>query len=271
MVVGGASGNPINLSDAIEQFFVGLRIFGKTTQNGTPTPDAPVELVSVGGNGSITVNVTGEHTSQNVVVSTPNGLPGIPVTSGGNHTDASGQRWICDEIDFARGVYIQRAKRIVVDGIDEIWKKSSLQSVDGATRFDVEIAGEPRAAQRFCLCDAYAGTDYVNFYVDSCWCNASQDIPHLEFRICTSHASTVEELVILLQANPVEFIYAIHAPIETPLTEEDLAAYASLHTYRNNTTVTNDAGAHMELEYVMDAKKYIDSKIAGAILSATVE
>ena len=41
-------------------------------------------------------------------VSTPNGLHGIPVESGGNYTDANGQRWICDEVEFSRGVYVQR-------------------------------------------------------------------------------------------------------------------------------------------------------------------
>ena len=203
MVIGSASGENIAVSDASNYNVVGLRIFGKTTQDGVPTPDAPVELVSPGDSGSINVNVAGGNNTHSMTVSTPNGLPGIKVTSGGNYTDSNGQQWVCDEIDFARGVYIQRAKRIVVDGVDEIWKKSSLQSVDGATRFDIEIAGEPRAAQRFCLCNAYAGTDYVNFYVDSCWCNASQDIPHLEFRICTSHASTVEELLARCMYTPL--------------------------------------------------------------------
>ena len=46
MVVGSAEGNNIHLDDAIDQFFVGMRIFGKTTQDGTPTPEAPVKLVS---------------------------------------------------------------------------------------------------------------------------------------------------------------------------------------------------------------------------------
>ena len=45
---------------------------------------------------------------QELTVSTPNGLPGIPVTSGGNYVDENGQGWICDEIDFERGVYVQR-------------------------------------------------------------------------------------------------------------------------------------------------------------------
>jgi hypothetical protein len=69
---------------------------------------------------------------------------------------------------------------------------------------------------------------------------------------------------------PMVFDYAIK-PTETPLSEEELAAYASLHTYKGHTTVSNDAGAWMDLEYVMDAKKYIDRLIAGNIVPATVE
>ena len=34
---------------------------------------------------------------------TPNGLPGIPVTSGGNYTDPTGRQWVCDEVDFGEG------------------------------------------------------------------------------------------------------------------------------------------------------------------------
>jgi hypothetical protein len=65
--------------------------------------------------------------------------------------------------------------------------------------------------------------------------------------------------------------FPLLAPIETPLSEEELAAYASLHTYKDNTTVSNDAGAWMDLEYVMDAKKYIDNLVTGSMAPATVE
>lgn len=51
-----------------------------------------------------------------------NGLPGIPVTAGGNYTDANGKQYICNEIDFAAGKYVQRVKEIVLDGsYDEVW------------------------------------------------------------------------------------------------------------------------------------------------------
>ena len=48
------------------------------------------------------------YKDQSLTLSTPNGLPGIPVKSGGNYTDEDGQQWVCDEIDFVRGKYIQR-------------------------------------------------------------------------------------------------------------------------------------------------------------------
>ena len=40
------------------------------------------------------------YREQLLTLPTPNGLPGIPVTSGGNYTDENGQQWICDEVDL---------------------------------------------------------------------------------------------------------------------------------------------------------------------------
>ena len=94
------SGEVITITDAAKRGFRSLSIFGKTTQDGTPTPDSPVDLVSVGESGRITVNIIGESQSQSMSIDMPNGLPGIPVDAGGNYTDANGQQWICDEIDF---------------------------------------------------------------------------------------------------------------------------------------------------------------------------
>lgn len=49
---------------------------------------------------------------QSISVSTPNGLPGIPVTSDGNYTDENGQQYICDEVDVENKVHIHRLKKI---------------------------------------------------------------------------------------------------------------------------------------------------------------
>ena len=228
----------------------------------SPSPDYPQELVSPGDSGSIVVSVTENGKSQSMTIATPNGLTGVPVSEGGNYTDENNQRWVCNEFDFQRGVLIQRTKKYAVDGSDdEAWRISALQEVSGATRFDITVASEPPAGRKFCLCDAYMGSEYANRYTESCWCNDESVSKSLEFRICTAYATTVEELKALLKANPVNFVYQFAKAIETPLSEEELAAYAALHTYRDNTTVSNDSSAYMELEYVMDAKKYIDEKL----------
>lgn len=57
-----ASGSVISANDAAEgRPFRGLRVFGKSTQDGTPTPEVPAPIVNTGEGGSITVEVTGRN------------------------------------------------------------------------------------------------------------------------------------------------------------------------------------------------------------------
>ena len=61
-ILNTASGSVITADDAAEDRpFRGLRVFGKSTQDGTPTPEAPVPIASAGESGSITVEVTGRN------------------------------------------------------------------------------------------------------------------------------------------------------------------------------------------------------------------
>ena len=61
---------------------------------------------------------------------------------------------------------------------------------------------------------------------------------------------------------PVSVLYKLITPIETPIPADELAAYAALHTYKPNTTIYNDAGAQMEVNYQADTKLYIDKQFA---------
>ena len=386
MAVGEASGVIASLEDAVELGFVGCRIFGKTTQDGTPTPENPVELVSAGDNGSINVSVaeknlwngkfeniafgsseetgaivtilsypkyksivvpvipggkysfsrgnaiwsglyiaftqdyptlhtklifedgntttylspynkgtaleipgitvpddcyymvvyltndsdtydvtntwyqveagetvTGRepHNGQTITISTPNGLPGIPVTSGGNYTDANGQQWICDEIDLARGVYVQRI-------LKEVWTNGGIYN--GAEGY-VSVSTKSAIMRTFAMSNIAV---YVSgFKYGTFWKGGENDPRYIiGLKDPTTGSVVFSSLEEFWSAvGKVEIQAILKEPIETPLSEEELAAYAALHTYRDNTTVTNDAGAWMELEYVMDAKKYIDSLV----------
>ena len=61
--------------------------------------------------------------------SAPNGLPGVPTIDNGNYTDASGQQWLCDEVDLKRGVYVQNvAFAEFGKGITSLTKNSGVSS-----------------------------------------------------------------------------------------------------------------------------------------------
>ena len=104
ILIGSETGNPVAVDDAFAAPLCGLTVYGKSTQDGTPTPDAPVPIVSAGDGGSVAVALSdGNGKTQTLTLPTPTGLPGIPVTSGGNYTDPQGQQWVCDEIDLKKG------------------------------------------------------------------------------------------------------------------------------------------------------------------------
>lgn len=221
ILVGTETGNPVAVDDAFPAPLCGLTVYGRSTQAGTPTPDAPVPIVSAGDGGSLTVKVTGknrmppnleyqefvecfvkkntpitlvfkgdlvsqggnilffdknndqywfgidegkaEHhitrpvdltkfqylisnmASENMCLTwnasspdyepyreqlltlpTPTGLPGIPVTSGGNYTDQSGQQWVCDEVDLKRGVKVQRVDKAAFDNTKTLAEQNAI-------------------------------------------------------------------------------------------------------------------------------------------------
>lgn len=171
----------------------------------SPSPTYPQPINTAGASGSITVTVSdGADQSQQIGIPTPNGLPGIPVDSGGTYTDETGQKWVCDEVDFARGVYVQRVQKITSytdEDIDDPYMSTTGQLTTGAT-----------------------------------------------------------------------VIYVLAAPIETPLSAEELAAYAALRSYNGTTIVSTEAPvAGLSARYVADGAAYIDGKIQSAVTQAVTQ
>ena len=115
ILVGSETGNPIAVDDAFAAPLCGLTVYGRSTQDGTPTPDAPVPIVNVGDGGTIVITLSDKHEKmQTITIPTPNGLLGIPVAAGGNYTDGTGQQWVCDEVDFTNCIRIKRVSSFVV-------------------------------------------------------------------------------------------------------------------------------------------------------------
>ena len=61
VLVGSETGNPVSCDDAFAAPLCGLYVYGKSTQDGTPSPDNPVPIISAGDGGSVAVRVTGKN------------------------------------------------------------------------------------------------------------------------------------------------------------------------------------------------------------------
>lgn len=202
---------------------------------------------------------------QTLTYPTPNGLLGIPVESGGNYTDEEGQQWICDEVDFGRGVYV---KRIGVASI------SNAVSISNARQVNPKYFGCENNSYRNeligydsnIMCDKLVALEVNKNKIDGSQITIVSNQGYIVFGIQKSAVSeeTISAVSEYLRQNPIMVTYGLNAPVETDLTPEQLAAYAALTTYKPNTTVTTDSSpaAGIEVNYVADTKTYIDNKIA---------
>lgn len=201
--------------------------------------------------------------NQTLTVQTPNGLPGIPVTSGANYTDANGRMWICDEVDFKRGVYIQRIREITIDGSRDV---ATDVAEHNPWRKYVWINDYPAEAKYGGLCnrlrhrgsyDLIAGNS-----ISDAGFNMSPDYNVIYFNI--GHWMTEDSIaaaVAALKKHPLTIKYVLKTPIETPLTASELAAFKYTHSNYPNTTVLNDSGAWMEMEYNVDTELFIKNTV----------
>ena len=352
VLVSTETGNPLSVDDAFPAPLCGLTVYGRSTQDGTPMPNAPVPIVSAGDGGSLTVKVTGKnllnpslfqnnkyqnfnaetgyyeidssndywitgiqpclpsttyhfnvyteggcfydekknvigiagfeftvktpakcayycvnfssvrlpygspviatvsepatyspYREQLLTLPTPTGLPGIPVTSGGNYTDSTGQQWVCDEVDLERGVKVQR-----VNAVD-----LSTCVITGSTN----LAATKRLAILFPL----KGKDYTV----KALCNR---LPYFFYVDITN----AQVFIPIGAKNPEEgeyiLFYVLDAPIETPLTPAEIAAYKALIAYAPDTVVQASDGAGIQLGYQRDVNIAI-KRIEDAVASMT--
>lgn len=200
-------------------------------------------------------------TPQTITVSPT--LSGIAVASSGDYTDATGQQWICDEVDLERGVYVQRVGSVVFDG-SQPW---NLYSTTGSTnlRFRNEtivstvkgVAKSNSSAEMLCSALPVRAADATYLRNDGISLELNKGLSVYY----APHAGDVNAWIAYLSEHPMTVQYVLADPVETPLSETEIAAYRALHTNKPHTTLLNSEGAHMAVEYVADTKLYIDNLI----------
>ena len=253
ILIGTETGNPISVSDAFSAPLCGLTVYGRSTQDGTPSPDNPVPIVSAGDGGTILVTVgDGADGQQTITLPTPNGLPGIPVTSGGNYTDPTGQQWVCDEVDLERGAKVQR-----------VWKAQANTKngdIDEEYRIMMRIDGKKGKPGDFdCIISVTPYTSWTSCVMNNLLYLKNVEKPDRSFY-------TAKELQAL--ALDVDIVYQLDTPIETPLSPAEIAAYKDLTAYAPDTVVQASDGAGVKLGYQRDVNIVIKN-FEDAIASMT--
>lgn len=193
--------------------------------------------------GEINISVSdGGTQSQTLTLSTPGGLPGIPVDSGGNYTDESGQQWICDEIDLKRGKHVQRVGSVLADGTVNKFTASA-DNVFWNLNTDHTAPG------------VISNQSYLSIYFSKYFFNANEqgEFIYVMSEKGQEYFDTIEDLNAFCveknaEGNPLIIYYPMD-PIETDLPAEEIAAYKALHTYTPNTSVGNDADACVKIGY----------------------
>lgn len=386
VLVGSETGNPVSCNDAYSAPLCGLTVYGKSTQDGTPTPDAPVPIVSAGDGGSVAVKVTGKNlfpviTNANIskinkptggvrygyvfyvpaqssvtasgnadigtncfvgdldiktqtytqkaqlvsekggtytaklqsgwyviyiandylptiltklnaakiqleigtkatvyepyreqllTLPTPNGLPGIPVASGGNYTDPQGQQWLCDEVDLERGVKVQRVKVLDINDTSlRLYPSSNSYWHVSTFLLDSSLNNTGAKSYKAVMCQKFpvvSQSDETKYSYPVVAPYGHIDRVELRFRAPEALYATIEDFRQTIVGTKV--YYPLATPVETPLTPAEIAAYKALTAYAPDTVVQASDGAGVKLEYQRDVNIAI-KKLEDAIASMT--
>jgi hypothetical protein len=222
---------------------------------------------------------------QTLNIPTPNGLPAVPVSSNGNYTDASGQQWVCDEIDFARGVYIKRVEEYCYKSGDTIPYIATAKILNGydVFHFNLYIKGlNGNRGTTSVKSNALMSLDArFNPYSVSVQPNVEYvylSVKASDLGIAYGDGKTTDELrevarnwltSTFTDDNPLIIKYLLLEPTETPLSEEEINAYKALHTHYPHTSIHNSENAHMVVDYVADTKNYVDNQIKKEVAELT--
>lgn len=207
------------------------------------------------------------YQSQQLPIHTPDALPGIPVDSGGNWVDESGQQWVSDVIDLAAQERTNRVLKTNTASNDALtWINSFYSAGNTTVRFGYNTELEIVAAlsNKLSLKQIWS-LEEVGFY----FTQQGAIICRIPKALVGDTMDSAKEY---LKKNPIEFLIASANVLSTlPLDADTFAAYRALQTYPGTTNIiAPDCG--IEASAVGDATQIIANitdKIAALESSAT--
>ena len=307
ILVGTETGNPLSVDDAFPAPLCTLTVYGRSTQDGTPTPDAPVPIVSAGENGSVAVKVTGANMLEGTKPGVKSTVYGITYTTYENGFLITGTATndftilLHDDVahPLTRGIYYLTASGLspsVTLNFYFVGKYSSdVQNQKVTLTRDVEFSLRLQIKKGTTLNTTVqvsltrnAITAYSPYREQLLTLPTPGGLPGIPVASGGSDTDStgqqwmcdevdLERGVRVQRVDKAAFDSTkplaeqnaiLATPIETPLTPDEIAAYKALTTYGPDTVVQAGDGAGIKLEYQRDVNIAI-KRIEDAVASMT--
>jgi hypothetical protein len=201
-----------------------MMIYGKLSQDGTPSPENPVEIKSVV---NPTVKVINEDGLKVQSVTLNNiTLNAIPVNSGGNVTIGE-QQYVSDYVDVEKGKLYRKVKRLNLKDVKDVNASHGLHSNgNGYLAFSVNDASKEHRT-------------ISNRYKSSMWTDKSGYvyIPSNNSIIFVDDRFTDRQTAIKL-VQDTYVIYVLTSQTEEELSLEQIKSLKSLSTYYPTTNIS---------------------------------
>ena len=174
---------------------------------------------------------------QSATITLIDSLKGIQVTdeSLATYIDAEGKMWYADEIDLERGVYVQRCYAETVTMKYEATNNRYMGETSKNANTQISSG--------------------IGVFVLSDKLPYNENAGKKDTQINGVRISNADENSVIAYYNgevvpSLQLVYPLETPIETPLTEEQIAVGKSLKSNKPTTTITNDENACMFVEYL---------------------
>lgn len=224
-----------HLADSDNGKIQDMMLYGKSSQDGTPTPENPVEIKSVV---NPTVKATNEDGLKVQSVTLNNiTLNAIPVSSGGNVT-IDGQQYIADYVDVERGKIVKYVKKLFLKTFQ--WSKAINKGVlrfYASTIDAVGIDGDKVIKNAFPISSHFAFVTNTPDRIGTFTANADGTNANIGFAFSTDTTISSDDFNNWILNNK-PFVLLPVLKEELPLTSEQTQAFKALATYYPTTNIS---------------------------------
>lgn len=238
-----AQGNPAIATDSLARRYPGITMQGWTEQDGTPTPETPVPIVSAG-----TWDETAQKWEYEIEISNaeqnPTEIQTVTLTS-----DRPLTKW--DRLEKRNGQWgwVYKSAEVVFDGdTSEAWLLYN--TLTDANVFYIDISDtldKASGMEIFCnkMENVRNGYNVDRPYIICGHNNYS----NVYVNVKPIDASKASGFKTWLSENPLTVLFETSTETFVPLTSAEQEAMNALHTYRPTTVLSNQQDCEMALTY----------------------